>query len=63
MKNKNAQLIIELKRRIEEDFTFGNWEEIGLLTGCSHIISSHPRSLKSLHFGDEDYSGNIIAYS
>lgn len=60
MQNRNGQLIIELKRRIEEDFTSGNWEEIGLLTDCSHIISNHPRLLRSLHFGDEDYSGNII---
>ena len=61
MQNKNGQLIIELKRRIEEDFTSGNWEEIGLLTDCSHIISGHPRLLRSLHFNDEDYGGNIIS--
>jgi hypothetical protein len=61
MSNYNGNLIIELKRRIEEDFTSGNWEEIGLLTDCSHIIENHPRLLRSLHFGDEDYSGNIIS--
>lgn len=61
MTNKKGQLIIELKRRIEEDFTSGNWEEIGLLTDCSHIISHHDRLLRSLHFGDEDYGGNIIS--
>ena len=59
--NYNGPLIIELKRRIEEDFTSGNWEEIGLLTDCSHIISNHSRLLRSLHFGDEDYGGNIIS--
>ncbi|MBY8007940.1 hypothetical protein KW471_06495 [Vibrio fluvialis] len=61
MKDRNAPIIIDLKRRIEEDFTSGNWEEIGLLTDCSHLIEHHPRLLRSLHFGDEDYSGNIIS--
>lgn len=60
MKNYNSQLILELKRRIEEDFTSSNWEEVGLITDCSHIISGHPRLLRSLSFGDEDYGGNII---
>ena len=60
MKNPNSQLILELKRRIEEDFTSSNWEEVGLITDCSHIISGHPRLLRSLSFGDEDYGGNII---
>lgn len=58
--NYNSQLILELKRRIEEDFTSSNWEEVGLITDCSHIISGHPRLLRSLSFGDEDYGGNII---
>jgi hypothetical protein len=61
MKSSNGQLILDLKRRIEEDFTSSNWEEIGLLTDCSHIISGHPRLLRSLHFGDQDYGGNIIS--
>lgn len=61
MSNYDGKVIIELKRRIEEDFTSGNWEEIGLLTDCTHIIENHSRLLRSLHFGDEDYSGNIIS--
>lgn len=60
MKNPNSKLILELKRRIEEDFTSSNWEEVGLITDCSHIISGHPRLLRSLSFGDEDYGGSII---
>lgn len=60
MQGSNGQLILELKRRIEEDFTHGDWEEIGLLTDCSEFIDGHGRLLRSLHFGDEDYSGNII---
>lgn len=61
MSQYNAPLILELKRRIEEDFTSSNWEEAGLLTDSSHIISGHPRLLRSLSFGDQDYGGNIIS--
>lgn len=57
----NAPLILDLKRRIEEAFTSSNWEEVGLLTDSSHIVTGHPRLLRSLNFGDQDYSGNIIS--
>lgn len=61
MSQYNANLILDLKRRIEEDFTTGNWEEIGLLTDTSHLITGHPRLLRSLNFGDQDYGGNVIS--
>lgn len=61
MSQYNAPLILELRRRIEEDFTSSNWEEAGLLSDTSHIISGHPRLLRSLGFGDQDYGGNIIS--
>lgn len=61
MSQYNAPLILDLKRRIEEDFTSSNWEEVGLLTDSSHIITGHPRLLRSLSFNDQDYGGNIIS--
>lgn len=61
MSQYNAPLILELKRRIEEDFTSSNWEEAGLITDTSHIVTGHPRLLRSLSFGDQDYGGNIIS--
>src|ERR1700712_1049966 len=61
MSQYNAPLILELKRRIEEAFTSSNWEEAGLLTDSSHIVTGHPRLLRSLNFGDQDYGGNIIS--
>jgi len=61
MNIENGKLILELKRRIEKDFSQGDWDEVGLLTECTKIIEGHPRLLRSLHFGDEDYSGNIIS--
>lgn len=56
-----GQRLIDLRERIVSNFDSGDWEEIGLLTGCSEIISGHPRLLRSLSWGDEDYSGNVLA--
>lgn len=61
VKDRNNQKILQLKRRILEDFTAENWVELGLITDCTHLIEQHSRLLRSLHFGDEDYSGNVIS--
>ena len=52
--------IIEIKRRIESKFSGGDWEELGLLTGQTKVITGHYRLLRSLSFGDEDYAGNVL---
>ena len=52
--------LLELKSRIEANFSSSNWEEIGLLAGITDLIRGHSRLLRSLDFGDDDYSGNII---
>ncbi|MGN6199926.1 abortive infection family protein [Humibacter sp.] len=35
------------------------WTEIGLLTGTKERIYRHPRLLRSLRFGDDDYDGHV----
>lgn len=52
--------LIELKERIVNGFDSGNWEEVGLLTGTTDLILGHPRLLRSLGFGDDDYAGNVL---
>jgi hypothetical protein len=52
--------LIELRSRIVEGFDAGNWEELGLLTGATELITSHPRLLRSLSWNDEDYAGNVL---
>jgi len=60
MDTSRGKKIISLKDRILSGFTQSDWEEVGLLTGCSDIILGHHRLLRSLSFGDEDYGGNIL---
>jgi hypothetical protein len=52
--------LIELRTRIVDGFDAGNWEELGLLTGATDSIMRHPRLLRSLSWGDEDYAGNVL---
>ena len=53
--------ILSLRGKIVAHFDAGDWEEIGLLTGHSNLIDGHSRLLRSLNWGDEDYSGNVLS--
>ncbi len=61
MDAKTGKKILALKERIVTHFSFEHWQEIGLLTGFSKDISRHSRLLRSLHWGDEDYAGNVLS--
>jgi hypothetical protein len=52
--------LLELRERIVSHFDAGDWEEVGLMTGHSDLITGHQRLLRSLSWGDEDYSGNVL---
>jgi hypothetical protein len=52
--------ILALRERVVAEFTLTDWEEVGLLTGFSDMISKHDRLLRSLSWGDEDYAGNAL---
>jgi hypothetical protein len=52
--------VLALRGKVVANFDFNDWEEVGLLTGLSDSIKSHPRLLRSLSWGDEDYSGNVL---
>ena len=55
-----GERLIALRERIVANFDAGNWEEVGLLTGCINIIDQHPRLLRSLSWNDEDYAANVL---
>jgi hypothetical protein len=52
--------LLALREKIVANFTSEDWQSIGLLTGSSETIIEHPRLLRSLYWGDEDYSGNVL---
>ena len=53
--------ILALKRAIVATFDDGKWRELGYLTDSIEMISGHPRLLRSLSWGDDDYEGNVFA--
>lgn len=57
---ESNRLLLDLKKRIEKEFDVTDWSELGLLVNADHIISNHPRLLRSLSWGDEDYGACII---
>jgi len=50
----------ELWQRIVANFTSGDREEVGLISGQSDIWG-HYRLLRRLDWGDPDYSGNVLS--
>jgi hypothetical protein len=62
MDRESGKRIAALGQRVVEKFDQGNWEEVGLLTGYSNEIRDHPRLLRSLSFGDDDYSANVFRF-
>ena len=57
--NQQKQLLA-LKAVVVEKFTQGNWTELGMLTGCVDEVRRHPRLIRSLGFGDDDYEGHVL---
>ena len=59
----NADLgkaVLAIKRCVVETFGYPEWQELGYLTDSDELIAGHSRLLRSLHFGDEDYDGNVL---
>ena len=43
-----------------ESFSSGEWTEIGYITGTDEWIDRHPRLLRSLNWGDADYTAHVF---
>jgi hypothetical protein len=57
---ETGRRLLALRARIVAEFDNGNWEELGLLTGSTDLITGHTRLLRSLAWGDQDYAGNAL---
>ena len=55
-----GQRLLSLRDTVEKHFDGGTWTEFGLVMEASDIIDNHHRLLRSLSFGDPDYSGNVL---
>jgi hypothetical protein len=60
MNQEQGLEILEIQKQIVNNFQSSDWIELGFLLGCTDIIQGHPRLLRSLSWGDEDYPGNVL---
>lgn len=52
--------IVEIKNQILKKFEHSDWLDLGYSLGAADAITNHPRLLRSLGFGDEDYEVNVL---
>jgi hypothetical protein len=53
--------LVALKNHIVAGFSESHWRELGLLTNHLDEVENHPRLLRSLSFGDDDYEGHVLS--
>lgn len=61
-RNFSGQDLLILKDRVVEHFDSSNWRELGALTNTMDEVERHPRLLRSLGFGDDDYEGLALTF-
>ena len=61
MNREEGREFIEIKNLIAKQFSQSDWLELGYYLGCNDIVENHPRLLRSLSFGDDDYEGSILS--
>lgn len=54
--------LLKLKQRVVDNFNSSNWRELGALVDMMDEVDRHPRLLRSLDFGDEDYEGLALTF-
>lgn len=54
--------LVQLKNSVVEDFDASNWKELGALTNTLEQVEQHPRLLRSLSWGDDDYDGLALTF-
>lgn len=62
MSKLSGPQLIELKNAVVEHFDSSNWRELGALTNMLDEVEQHPRLLRSLNFGDDDYGGLALRF-
>lgn len=52
--------LVALKNQILTGFNESHWRELGAITDMLDEVSRHPRLLRSLSWGDDDYEGHVL---
>ncbi|HPR53653.1 MAG TPA: abortive infection family protein [Deltaproteobacteria bacterium] len=57
---ERGQQILMLAKAIQSTFSTSEWTEIGYITSTDEWVDRHPRLLRSLRWGDDDYKGHVL---
>lgn len=57
---ERRQMILDISKAIQATFSTSEWTEVGYLTSTDEYIDNHPRLLRSLQWGDDDYKGHVL---
>jgi hypothetical protein len=55
-----GRTIIALSGAVLGTFSSSEWAELGYITDTDDWIDRHPRLLRSLSWGDDDYKGHVL---
>lgn len=61
IRNDQTNELLRIKDTVVSQFSKEHWLEVGLITNQLEIVQMHGRLLRSLSFGDDDYSGNALS--
>lgn len=62
MSKLSGSQLIHMKNAVVENFDSTNWRELAALTNMLDEVEQHPRLLRSLNFGDDDYEGLALRF-
>jgi hypothetical protein len=54
------KILVAVKRAVERIFDAGKWKELAYVLGHPEVLDDHPRLLRSLNWGDDDYPSNVF---
>ncbi|EJG0989882.1 hypothetical protein C4G66_RS23650 [Vibrio parahaemolyticus] len=58
----SGQQLLQMKNAIVKEFDSSNWKELAALTNMLDQVEKHPRLLRSLSWGDDDYDGLALTF-
>ena len=62
MSQFSGKELVQLKDVVVSDFDASNWKELAALTNMIDEVERHPRLLRSLSWGDDDYDGLALTF-
>ncbi|WP_240207082.1 hypothetical protein [Vibrio sp. CyArs1] len=58
----SGKQLLQMKAAVVKEFDSSNWKELAALTNMLDQVESHPRLLRSLSWGDDDYDGLALTF-